>query len=61
MMNTNAGHACGLCGTAPEREERFPMCRSCADPVCPSCDIASKRSEDEGLASTLCIDCDEEM
>lgn len=49
---------CDKCKARSAEYESWPTCKDCGEDVCPNCDIASERTEDE-RHKTLCLDCRE--
>jgi NMD protein affecting ribosome stability and mRNA decay len=47
---------CDRCGRRSEEYTSWPSCRDCLDDICPDCDVASERTEDEAH-STQCRGC----
>jgi len=47
---------CDRCKKRSEEYTEWPSCKDCEEHICPDCDIATERTEDE-RHKTLCVDC----
>lgn len=58
MSNVMFAQLCDKCKRRSEEYGGWPTCRECGEDVCPNCDVAIERTDDE-TCKTLCRECHE--